>query len=277
MTLVHDQAVCLRVTPYSETSQILSLFSREHGRVRLIAKGATRRTKAGKGKFDGGLDLLDSGDAVFSFAPDRELCVLTEWRLRDGHLALRRDLRAMYLGLYAAELIERLVEQHDAHPKLFDQLERLLLRLGDVESREAVAVAFQLNLLRQVGLLPDFGRCADGSPADSSQRLGFSPRLARLVCDEEIVTTPDSLPVSPEALEAIMTLLRLPRAGGELPALSRAQAEAANRLLVAHVQEQTGARLRLARYILEAPPGAGARERHRNVVAADTSARMPRS
>lgn len=277
MPLVHDQAVCLRVTPYSETSQILSLFSREHGRVRLIAKGATRRTRAGKSKFDGGLDLLDSGDAVFSFAPDRELSVLMEWRLRDGHLALRRHLRAMYLGLYATELVERLVEQHDAHPKLFDQLERLLARLADVEAREAVAVAFQLNLLRQVGLLPDFGRCAGGTSAHSAQRLGFSPRLARLVCDEEIVTTPDALPVSPEALEAIMSLLRLPRAGGELPALSRAQAEAANRLLVAHVQEQTGARLRLARYILEAPPRGSIARPHRNVVAAATSARMPRS
>src|SRR5688500_6513039 len=95
MPLVRDQAVCLRVMPYSETSQILSLFTREHGRVRLIAKGATRRTKAGKSKFDGGLDLLDSGDAVFSFAPERDLSILAEWRLRDGHLGLRRDLRAL--------------------------------------------------------------------------------------------------------------------------------------------------------------------------------------
>ena len=49
-------------------------FAREHGVIRLIAKGAHRRTKAGASKFDGGIDLLDLGDAVFSHAPERELC-----------------------------------------------------------------------------------------------------------------------------------------------------------------------------------------------------------
>ena len=250
MPLVRDQAVCLRVMPYSETSQILSLFTRDHGRVRLIAKGATRRTKAGKSKFDGGLDLLDSGDAVFSFAPERDLSILAEWRLRDGHLGLRRELRALYLGLFAGELIERLVEEHDAHPKLFEQLERLLVRLAEPEAREAVSLAFSLNLLRQTGLLPDFARCQGGESPRQAQRLGFSPRLARLVCDEAVESTPDAIPLPPPALEAITALLRLARGGGSLPALGRSQVDPANRLLVAHVQEQTGSRLKLARYVL---------------------------
>src|SRR5215213_569910 len=85
MALARDRCVCLRKVEYSETSQILLLFGREHGLLRVIAKGAHRRTKAGSSKFDGGVDLLDVGDAVFTFDPARDLNTLTEWGLREGH------------------------------------------------------------------------------------------------------------------------------------------------------------------------------------------------
>ena len=250
MPLVTDQAICLRVTPFSETSQVVTLLTREYGRVRMIAKGARRTTKAGKGKYDGGLDLLDAGDATFSHAPEKDLSLMTEWRLTDGHLDLRHDGRALWLGLYAAELVDRLVEEHDAHPRLFDQLRRLLVRLADAEAREAVALAFQLNLLRQTGVLPDFARCADGRPAGAAGRVAFSPRLAQLVCDGQVDEAAGAVALPPIALDAVLTLLRLAKAGGTLPPLGRDATDPANRVLIAHVQEQTGSRLRLARYVL---------------------------
>src|SRR4051794_5744501 len=129
-SLVRDRCICLRKFDYSETSQILTLFTRGHGLLRVIAKGARRTTKAGASKFGGGLDLLDLGEAVFTHAPERELATLTEWTLLDGHLELRRALRSMYLGLYAAELVTMLFEEHDAHPELFDRLDQTIVELG---------------------------------------------------------------------------------------------------------------------------------------------------
>src|SRR6476659_9272902 len=101
MALARDRCICLRKLDYSETSQILQLFGREYGLLRVIAKGAHRRTKAGASKFDGGIDLLDNGEAVFTHDPGRDLATLTEWTLREGHLGLRSTLRGMYLALYA--------------------------------------------------------------------------------------------------------------------------------------------------------------------------------
>src|SRR5687768_2231699 len=111
MSLVQDRCICVRRVEYSETSQILTLFSRAHGMVKVIARGAHRRTKAGASKFDGGIDLLDVGDAVFTHYTDRDLCTLTEWTLREGHPELRRTLRGLYLGFYAAELVSFLIEE----------------------------------------------------------------------------------------------------------------------------------------------------------------------
>src|SRR3954471_20492079 len=111
MSLVRDRCICLRKTEYSETSQILTLVGRQTGIVRVIAKGAHRRTKAGASKFDGGIDLLDNGEAVFTHDPGRDLATLTEWTLREGHLGLRNTLRGMYLAIYAGELVGRLIEE----------------------------------------------------------------------------------------------------------------------------------------------------------------------
>src|SRR4030095_5051404 len=116
MSLVNDRCICLRRAEYSETSQILLLFGRAHGLVRVIAKGAHRVTKAGASKFGGGIDLLDLADATFTDRADKDLSTLTEWKLLDGHLELRRSLRGLYLGFYAAELVGLLIEEHDPHP-----------------------------------------------------------------------------------------------------------------------------------------------------------------
>src|SRR5213593_2540492 len=130
MPLSNDRCICLRKTEYSETSQILTLFARNHGLLRVIAKGAHRTTKAGASKFGGGIDLLDAGDAVFTLDLEKQLGTLTEWRLTDGHLELRRNLRAIYLGQYGAELIGYLIEEHDPHAELYDRFEQMLAALA---------------------------------------------------------------------------------------------------------------------------------------------------
>jgi DNA repair protein RecO (recombination protein O) len=137
MPLSHDRCICLRKVEYSETSQILTAFGREHGLMRVIAKGAHRTTKAGASKFGGGIDLLDLGDAVFTLDLEKQLGTLTEWKLTEGHLELRKNLRAMYLAQYAAELVSFLIEEHDPHPDLFDQLEQTLTALATPHQEEA--------------------------------------------------------------------------------------------------------------------------------------------
>src|SRR3954469_5309666 len=160
MALARDRCICLRKLEYSETSQILQLFGREHGLLRVIAKGAHRRTKAGASKFDGGIDLLDVGDAVFTFDLARDLNTLTEWGLREGHLELRGSLRAMYLAQYAAELVALLFEEHDPHPAVFDSLLALLPELATPRAEETF-LTFELDLLRNSGYLPELESCAE--------------------------------------------------------------------------------------------------------------------
>jgi DNA repair protein RecO (recombination protein O) len=253
MALVRDRCICLRRTEYSETSQIVTLFSREHGIVRAIAKGAHRRTKAGASKFDGGVDLLDRGDAVFTHDPGRDLATLTEWSLREGHLGLRSSLRGMYLALYAGELVGRLIEEHDPHPELFDRLETTL---GDMTTpqREEAFLAFQLDLLRETGYLAEFGICAScGHPVSDREQSFFSPARGGVVCRNCESVVHDRMPVDARLLRLLQTMLRLPRANGSprrLPQLTRHQTDPVNRLFADQIEHTLGRRLQLAPYVL---------------------------
>jgi DNA repair protein RecO (recombination protein O) len=253
MAMVSDRCICLRKVEYSETSQILTLFARNHGRVQLIAKGAHRRTKAGASKFDGGVDLCDLGDAVFTHSPERELCPLCEWHQVDGHLELRRSLRAMHLACYAAELVNVLIEAHDPHPELIDRMQQTLRELGSPRIEEAFLV-FQLDLLRETGYVPELAACAQcGSTVADRDRVYFSPNRGGVVCRNCEGATPDRIEIDARLLGIVRGVLSLPRVNGQpqrLPSLTRHQTDPINRMLSEHIEHTLQRRLRMVPYIV---------------------------
>src|SRR5688500_17875573 len=233
MALVSDRCICLRKVAYSESSQILLLFARSHGLVRVIAKGAHRTTKAGASKFGGGIDLLDLADAVFTHDPERELSTLTEWSLRDGHLELRNHLRGMYLAQYAAELVGLLIEEHDPHPDLFDRLEFTIKELATPRAEEAF-LAFELDLLRETGYLAELVQCvacgreAAAGPADA---VYFSPASGGVVCRDCEAVVHDRMAIDLRLVRLVQGIMKLPRSNGtaqRLPRLTRHQTDPLN-------------------------------------------------
>jgi len=259
MPLVSDRCICLRKTEYSESSQILSLFSRERGIVRVMAKGAHRKTKAGAGRFDGGIDLLDTGHAVFSDDFSRDLVLLTDWKLQDGHLNLRNHLRPLYLAIYGAELLGLLLEEHDPHPTLFDLLESLLADLATPRLEESF-LAFQLDLLREAGFMPELGVCGGcGNGASDRGAVYFSPSRGAVVCQNCHGSFAGRLPIDVRLLR-LLRMIQTPAAAGaprRLPQLTRHQTDPVNHLLLQHLEHSLGRRPRSAYYILArrtAPP-----------------------
>ena len=113
-----DQAVCIRVIDWSETSQIVVLLTACQGKVRGVAKGSRRANPSSVQKFSGGIDLLTAGQALGVIKPSTDLAVLTEWDLQEPLRHLRTDLQAQGLGLYVADLTHHLLADHDPHERL---------------------------------------------------------------------------------------------------------------------------------------------------------------
>jgi DNA repair protein RecO (recombination protein O) len=181
VALVKDIAVTLRRLDYSETSQVLVMFTREHGQQRLIAKGIKRSTKT---RTAVGIDLLEYGRTVFSQRPGKEdnLATLTEWRQEDTFPHLRRDLPRLYAAQYAAEVTSHLTEVHDPHPGLFDALLALLRGLAAADPLPML-VAYLWQMLTEVGLRPELSCCVGcGRDIRGDRVLYFSSRQGGAIC-----------------------------------------------------------------------------------------------
>ncbi len=253
MAMVSDQAICLRKFEYSETSQILTLFTRRHGLVRVIAKGAHRATKAGASKFDGGVDLLDQAEALFTDRTDRELNTLAEWKITEGRRGLRRSSRRIYLGLYLAELVSNCFELLDPHPRMFATFMLALDQLS-TPSLEEAALSMSLEVLRESGFLPSLTKCAAcGASMAGEKTMFFSSSGGGVICPRCGSATADRKPIDPRLIGIAITILRLPRQDGlwqRLPRLTRHQTDPLHALIIPHVQHATDREIRLRRFVL---------------------------
>jgi DNA repair protein RecO (recombination protein O) len=261
MSLVSDLSICLRKTPYSETSQILTLFARTHGLVKVIAKGAHRTTKAGASKFGGGIDLLDLAHAIFTDNADRDLATLTEWSLKDGHLELRHSLRGLYLAQYAAELVSLLIEERDPHPDLFDHLQQCITALS-TPAVEQSFLNFEVELLRETGYLPDLRECTScGSRSlTNSNRISFSPDRGGVLCKSCEAANRNRLSLDARLIGIMQQFTPINGRGPNdkslgtpprrLPILTRHQTDPINKLLAEYIEHTLGRRLRLPKYVV---------------------------
>src|SRR6266566_619080 len=119
-------ALVLRTVDWSETSRIATLWTREFGRVRVLAKGGRRL----KSNFETALDLLTECSIVFLRKSSGGLDLLTEARVLRRFPGLRTDLPALYAGYYIAELLADWTEDYDPHPIVFDAALAVLGDLG---------------------------------------------------------------------------------------------------------------------------------------------------
>lgn len=178
MPPVFDQAICIRHWDWSETSQTLTLLSRQHGLLRLLAKGS-RRPNA---PFSGGVELLTRGEAGIILKPSADLGLLTEWDLSETFPHLRRRLSAYVAACYGADLVQHLVLDRDPHPDLYDALLCLLRGVADDTRAPAQLLLFQHRAIASAGYAPELTVCAATSqPLPKAATYHYSPALGGLV------------------------------------------------------------------------------------------------
>jgi DNA repair protein RecO (recombination protein O) len=202
------QALVLRTTDWSETSRIATLWTREFGKVRVLAKGGRRL----KSNFESALDLLTLCSIVLLRKSSGGLDLLTEARVvqRFGHL--RTDLAALYAGYYVAELLAEWTQEYDPHPSLFDEALAALQTFGNparggVPSRTGLRLArFELVLLRELGYSPTLLACAVCATPVVGQGLAFGPAVGGVVCGRCQPSQRERRPLSPEGWQALRAL-----------------------------------------------------------------------
>ncbi len=160
MSLEQTDAIVLRVHPWSETSLVVNLYTRDFGKLGMLAKGARRP----KSPFEAALDLLSICRVVFISKASDALDILTEAKLQRRFRAGQRDLLRLYAGYYVSELLDRFSGRGDKQPELFELAVATLdaLNAPDVPVG-GIVLRFELQVLRCVGQLPSWENCANCS------------------------------------------------------------------------------------------------------------------
>ena len=144
-----EPAYVLHRHDWSETSLILDVFTRHHGRTALVAKGAKRPHSSLRPV------LLPLQPLRLSFGGDADIRTLKTAEWVGGHVMPTGD--ALLSGYHLNELLLRLLARDDPHPALFDAyaatVRVLASGLADALLHPALR-AFELLLLREIGLLP---------------------------------------------------------------------------------------------------------------------------
>lgn len=179
MSTEKSTAIMLRLVDFSESSCIVTMFTADFGKLSALAKGARRP----KGPFESALDLLARCRVVFIHKSSDALDLLTEAKLDRRFRAASRDLDRLYAGYYVAELLDALTDEADPHPELYDAACRTLDALDDSGDVATWVLWFELSLLRVLGHLPSWERCAAcGALPDWPERIPFGMLAGGVLC-----------------------------------------------------------------------------------------------
>ena len=174
-----EPAFVLHRYDWSESSLILEVFTRHHGRVALVAKGAKKPSSNFRPV------LLPLQPLRVAFGGDAEIRTLKGAEWVGGQVMPTGD--ALLSGYYLNELLLRLLARDDPHPQLFDVYASAVAILASehAQAREPALRAFELLLLREIGLLPSLAmQTLTLAPLASEARYSLVPE-AGLVASRE--------------------------------------------------------------------------------------------
>lgn len=181
MRVALQPSYVLHSRPYRDTSALIEIFTAEHGRFTVVAKGVRRRARKGSPSA-----LLQSfSPLLLSFSGHGELKTLTASESAGPALSLRRD--RLYSGLYLNELLTRLLPRHDPHPRLFADYSDTLSALASAGSPLAPSLRrFEMTLLYELGYQLSLERDGlHGSPLSPEQHYVFVPDVGLVLSESD--------------------------------------------------------------------------------------------
>jgi DNA repair protein RecO (recombination protein O) len=163
-----EEGFVLHAYPYKETSLIVEAFTRRHGRIGLLARGARRPRSAMRGV------LLAFHPLRLTWSASAELGTLLSVEWGGGQKTLSGI--ALMCGFYLNELLMRLLPRDDPHESLFDAYLAALARLAGGEPQPAVLRGFELRMLAELGYAPVLDReAASGAPIEPAKHYAYEP------------------------------------------------------------------------------------------------------
>jgi DNA repair protein RecO (recombination protein O) len=155
--ILKTEAIVLKGQKFRDSSKILTLFTKNYGKKKFIAKGA----RDVKSKFIGTLEPFSYVTIVFYQKETRDLQILSQCDLAEPFLKIHNNIEKTYIALAVIELIDKTLHEEEPHPILFDSCIETLKALNESTKNELNFLwHFELKLAGILGFKPHLDRCA---------------------------------------------------------------------------------------------------------------------
>lgn len=204
--LIRDEAIPLRIIPWSNTSRFVAWLARDHGKILTLIRGAQRP----KSFFLGQMDLFYTCDVVFYARERHSLHTARECAPIETRSRLRSDWRACSVASYAADVMHRALQFDTPAHGCFELMEQTLdaLEAGPASARWTLPW-FDLHFMDTLGLKPRIRTCPGcGNAWDHVSPLIYSPSRGGFTClsCEEGDAAADSVKTAPEIISLLVAL-----------------------------------------------------------------------
>ena len=198
------EAIVLKTVDFSETSLVLTLFSRNFGKIRALAKGGRRI----KGPFESALDLMSH--VLVTYIPKRgdALDLLTESKLIRRFRPTQTNFGGMYAGYYLIELVNEMTIEREPMPELFDVSVETLAQWIAGKPVMPNLMRFEWRLLDLAGHFPSLDFCVQcGREINQTQRrIAFGHLDGGVICPDCLAGMQQVSMISPDLIRAIKQL-----------------------------------------------------------------------
>jgi len=214
-------AIVLRARDYGEGHRLISLLTREKGKVLAVAKGV-RKARA---KLASALQHFTLGE--MQLAVGRRFDIITQVYVLDAFYGLRARMETFAYASYFAELFDESLEERQVHPALFDLFNDALHRLVQGDPPDLLARYVEISLIAMLGYLPQLADCAccqqPLSQCNAEGKtvwptwLGFSASQGGALCPDCHVNVPGAKRIAAGTVQVAQVLLA--HGGPALPGL----------------------------------------------------------
>ncbi|MGA8730609.1 MAG: DNA repair protein RecO [Terracidiphilus sp.] len=201
--MLTSEAVVLRTWPVHEADLIISLFTRDYGRIKGVAKSALKSRR----RFGGALEPMTEARAWFAERPGQELVRLDQLELVRSPLSAPIDHARMAVLSFFAEVLDEALPEHDPQETVFRLLVSVLEQTT-VEHPWMPLTYFQLWMTRLMGLLPDVAHCTACGEVLHAAEVTFNSYADGLFC--AVHRNGNANELSAESWQLAQRMLRAP-------------------------------------------------------------------
>lgn len=191
------EGIVIRSTAYGESNKIITLFTREFGKIALMARGARKPNS----RLSAITQLLSCGQ--FLFQSSRGLGTLQQGETIHSFKEIKEDLFKTAFSTYLAELLDKGTEEKKVNPYLYELFYQTLNYINEGYDAAVLTNIFEMKMLQVIGLRPELNQCVNCGSKEG--RFAFSIRENGLLCHRCFEKDPYLLPIS----QASVKLLRL--------------------------------------------------------------------